>query len=136
MGYEQSLKYISLRANSTALSTAQYKAVKASSSEGYFAAGTTNATNVVTPIVGILQDAPTVAGEACSIAIFNGGVSKAVCGSTALIPGSRAVIGAAGVIASTSDAVARDIIVGPWLSAGGSSGSIGSLQMNILGITT
>lgn len=136
MGYEQSLSYITLRVPSTALSGYQYRAVIASSSEGYFAAGTTNATNVVTPVVGILQDAPTVAGEACAIAQFNGGVSKMICGSTKLGPKKRFILGALGKAQSTASAVARDVILGPWLSAAGSTDSIGSAVLNVIGITT
>ncbi len=138
MAYEENLKCITLRAPSTAYSTYQYRMVKADSTEGYWAVGSTkSAASFTKGPVGVLQDAPTVAGEACAIAVMGSGcVSKLVCGSTKLSPGKYFIMGALGKAQSTASQVAQEIIMGPWLSAAGSTDSIGSAVLSIVGICT
>lgn len=133
MAYEESQTCISLRAPSTALSTRQYHMVIASSSEGYFAAGSSVAGSDYKAI-GVLQDAPTVAGEACSICIS--GITKIVIGTTALSPGDMYVSGANGVAESTGSAGAKQVIYGPWLSGGATSSGYGTAVFDVVGITT
>lgn len=131
MAYEHTLTCITLRTPSTAYSTYQYRGVMASSSENYFKIGTTGANSVM---IGILQDAPTVSGESCNIAIS--GISKAVAGSTALKPGDRYVYGTNGVIASSSEAVAKAVLYGPVITGNASTGNYISVMINRVGITT
>jgi len=136
MAYEEKLSCISLRAPSTALSGYQFRLVKAGTTEGTFIAGSTKAAGTRVSAVGVLQDAPTVSGEACAIATFNGGISKIVCGSTKLSASKNFIMGVLGKAQSTASAVAQDYIYGPWLAAAGSTDSVGQGCMNILGITT
>lgn len=133
MAYEQSLHYIELDCPSTAYSARQYRMVRADSTEGYFEQATT-AAGVANTAIGVLQGAPTVAGEACQIGY--GGITKILCGSTSLIPGDAFITASSGAAGSTSGAVAKQVLYGPWLSAAAAAGSIGTAMFNIIGITT
>lgn len=134
MAYEQNLQYITLNCPTTTYSTYQYHLVKADSTAGYFKIGSTKSAGTLNSAIGVLQDAPTVAGEACKIGY--GGITKLICGSTKLSPGKRFIMGPLGRATSTASAVAQEIIYGPWLSAAGSTDSIGSAIFQIVGITT
>lgn len=131
MAYENTLTCITLKTPSTAYSTYQYRGVMASSSEGFFKIGSSGANTVM---LGILQDAPTVTGESCSIAIS--GISKAVTGSTALKPGDRYVYGTNGVLSSSSEAVAKSVLYGPVIQGGAAANGIISVLVSRVGITT
>ena len=132
MAWEDKGKTISLRAPSTALSTYQYRVVVASSSEGYFAAGSSGAN---LPIVGVLQSSPTVAGEACEIVIS--GVSKLRTATTALRPGNWFMSGVNGLASSSGSAIAKTLLMGPVLGAAVSSSSgITTAIVDRVGITT
>lgn len=137
MAYEEILRTISLRAPSTAFT--QYCMVKASSSGGYFIAGSTKPTGekISKSALGVLQEAPSVSGDAYAIAPFgSGGISKLVCGSTKLSPGKNFIMGTVGTAQSTGSIVAQDTVYGPWLSAAASTDTIGSAVLSIVGITT
>ncbi len=136
MAYEQTQKYIELEPATTALSTYQYRMVKAGTTAGTFISGSTRVAGTITVSIGVLQGAPTVAGEACQIATFNGGIGKLVCASTKLTPGTNYIMGALGKARSTASAVAKDVIYGPWLSANPSTDGIGTAMYQIIGIST
>jgi len=139
MAFEEILKTITLSAPSTAFSDKQYHMVKASSSEGLFAAGSTKPTGekVSKGAIGVLQTAPARTGEAAQIAPFgSGGISKIVRDSTDLVPGKYFLMGEDGRAASTDDVVAQDFIYGPWMSVGASTDSIGSGMLTVVGITS
>lgn len=134
MAYDENLRCISLNAATTTFASRQYHLVKAGTTAGTFVIGTTIAAGALNTVIGVLQDAPTAAGEACSIAFS--GVSKVICGSTKLSPGDFYICGTSGRAASTASATARDTIYGPWLSAAAAAGSIGSAFVDRVGITT
>ncbi len=134
MAYEEALRTISLNAPSTALSARQYHLVKAGTTAGTFVIGTTIAAGALNTCIGVLQDAPTVSGEACNIAFS--GISKIICGSTKLSPGKFFICGTSGRAASTASATARDTIYGPWLAPAAAAGSIGYGFADRVGITT
>jgi len=133
MSIEELKRSITLNAPSTAFSVSQYRMVQQSSSENVFVAGTSVGADTIN--VGVLQDAPTIAGEASEIATF-GSVTKMVVGSTALIPGVNYVSGALGKAITTGTVGAGQVIYGPWMSAGQSTDSIGFAMFNIVGMTT
>lgn len=136
MAYEENIHTISLKAPSTAFSTKQYYAVMASSSEGYLKLATSNSTALPKAITGVLQDAPTVAGEACKIATY-GSITKIRSGSTQLKPGDSYRITNAGIARlASSGATAREVFYGPWLSPAASTAAIGTAMINVIGITT
>lgn len=117
-----------LRVASTAFSLKQYHFMVASSSDGIVVTPSDSAPSMT----GIMQNAPTVAGE--SVNLMTNGVSKARY-DTALTAGDNYIIGASGRAASTAGAAAGALIMGKVLLTGASS-SIGSVQVERLGITT
>lgn len=136
MAYEEVIRTITLKAPSTAFSAKQYYAVSPSTDAGEFRLPTTNSTGAKKPIIGVLQDAPTVSGEACSIATY-GSITKIVRGSTQLKAGDAYRITSAGIARlASSGATQREILYGPWLSAAGSTAAIGTAMLNVIGITT
>lgn len=136
MATDEIVRPLSARAPSTAFSLSQYRLVVASSSEGYFAAGSTKSAGTIQPVLGVLYDAPTVTGEASKIAGI-GSIAKIKSDSTALTPGSFFVMGGSGFASSTSNAVAQDLVFGPVLGAAVSSSSgVQTVMLNIVGLTT
>lgn len=121
MAVSENLRTITLEAPSTAFSTRQYHMVIQSSSENVFAVGSTVANKTA---VGVLQGAPTVSGEAVSIAIA-GSVTKMRIGSTTLAPGKNFKMGPLGVAVTTANATAGDIVYGPWMSPAATTVSVG-----------
>ena len=117
-----------LRVASTAFSTKQYHFMVASSSEGIAITPSDSAPSMT----GIMQTAPTVAGEA--VTLMTDGVSKCRY-DTALAVGDNYIIGASGRAASTAGAAAGALIMGKVLLTGASS-AIGTVQVERLGITT
>jgi hypothetical protein len=133
MAYENKNFTINLNAPSTAYSTYQYRMVSAGTTAGTFIIGTTKAAGVLKRMM-VLQDAPTVAGEACELLVD--GITKIVVGSTKLSPGRNYICGALGIAKSSSAAVAQTVVYGPWLSAAQTTGSIGTALHCVIGITT
>lgn len=118
-----------LKAPTTAFSTFQYTAVTANSSEGFITTPSDSA-----GMIGILQDAPTVAGEAVNIMVS--GASKAKFNAS-IAPGSNFIVGTSGRIHSTGSAAAGARLYGPVLvNPGTTSGEIGTVMLNPLGIST
>lgn len=126
MAYDIQGESITLKAPSTAFSTYQYRFVVASSSEGFFKAGSSVAQNYPT---GILQDAPTVTGQPCRIQVT--GVSKYRSSTAGTInPGAHVISGLLGGVISTG-AVGNDALVyGPTLTATAGSSHIGTVVLN------
>ncbi len=134
--YEERINPITLRTPSTAFSASQYYVVMASSSEGYFRLPTTNSTGAKRAIAGVLQDAPTISGEACQIATY-GSITKVIVGSSQLKAGDSYRVTSAGIVRlASSGASQREILYGPYLSAAQSTGSYGVAMINVVGITT
>jgi hypothetical protein len=107
----------------------QFYAVIASSSEGFFALGSSNKT-----ALGILQNKPKVneAGEIWP----PGCVSKIVSGSTALQAGKNFILGGSGIADTTGNAGAGAVIYGPVLEDTASANDIITVAFYSVGITT
>ncbi len=132
MSYEIPGLSVSLRAPTTAFSARQYYGVNASSSAGYFKTGVGNKASSGGPIMGILQDAPTVAGEPCNVMV--NGVSKAYCISN--VPtGDFFIFSTSGAIRSSTAAAAQSVLYGPVL-IGATSGGYATVVVQPIGITT
>ena len=131
MAVNENLRSISLNAPSTVFSTYQYRMVVHSSSDGIFAVGSTATAKVA---IGVLQDAPTVTGEAAQIAI-NGSVTKIQYGA-AMDAGDNFAMGALGRAVTTAGATAGDFIYGPVLTTVATSDTIGTVMFNVVGKTT
>ena len=82
-------------------------------------------------MVGILQSAPTIAGE--SVDIMVDGISKAVF-NVSMSAGANFMVGASGKIHSTGAAATGNIIYGPVIDGVSSSGEIGSVLLKTVGI--
>ena len=117
-----------LKAPTTAFSTFQYHAVTANSSEGF----------ITTPsdsggMIGLMQDAPTVTGEAVNIMVT--GASKARFNAS-IAPGSNYIVGTDGRIHSTGSASVGGSVYGPVLVNPGASSGIGTVVLNLVKTTT
>lgn len=130
MAFEIPGQSITLKAPSTAFSLSQYRFVVASSSEGFFEAGSSVA--FVYP-VGILQNSPTVAGEACQIMV--NGVSKFKTNAS-LNPGVHIISGANGIAISTGTMARGDAVYGPVLTATAGSSNLGTVVLDKFVYTT
>ncbi len=118
-----------LKAPSTAFSGKQYHAVTANSCEGFIATPSDSAA-----MIGIMQDAPTVTGEAVNIMVD--GVSKAAFNAS-IAAGSNFIVGTDGKIHSTGSAAAGGVIYGPVLvNPGTTAGDIGTVVLKSVGVTT
>jgi len=116
-----------LKVASTAFSAKQFHCMVASSSDGIAVSPSDGAS-----MTGIMQNAPTVAGEGINLMVD--GVSKARY-DTALTAGDNWIVGASGRPASTAGAAAGAAVYGPVLLTGASS-SIGTVSLKSVGITT
>jgi len=124
MAYEIPGNSITLKAPTTGFSLSQYRFVVASSSDGFFKAGSSVSTNRP---VGILQNAPSVAGEACQVMVT--GVSKFKTDST-IAAGANVVSGDSGVAVSTGSVTRNTVMYGPVLTATAGSSNLGTIVLD------
>ena len=118
-----------LKVPSTAFSTKQYHAVTAQSCEGFISTPSDSAA-----MLGVMQDAPTVAGEAVNIMYM--GASK-MAFNASIAPGSNWIVGTDGKAHSTGGAATNVNIYGPVLiNPGTTEGDIGTVMLTPRGITT
>ena len=114
-----------LKAPTTAFSTFQYTAVTANSSEGFITTPSDSA-----GMIGVLQDAPTVAGEAVNIMVD--GATK-VKFNASIAPGSNYIVGTNGKIHSTGSAAGGGSVYGPVLTnPGTTTGEIGTVLLKFV----
>ena len=117
-----------LKIPSTAFSTKQHTVVVAQSCQGFVAAPSCSAS-----MLGVMQDAPTVAGEAVNV--MTEGVTK-VKFQVSIAAGLNYIVGTSGMIASTGSAAAGASVYGPVLFNPGTTGAIGSVLLKSVGVTT
>jgi len=118
-----------LKVPSTAFSTKQYTAVTAQSCEGFITTPSDSGA-----ILGVMQDAPTVTGEAVNI--MYAGASKMQFNAS-IAAGANWIVGTDGKAHSTGSAATGSAVYGPVLeNPGTTAGDIGTVMLNSVGPTT
>jgi len=118
-----------LKVPSTAFSGKQYTCVTAQSCEGFITTPSDSGA-----ILGVMQDAPTVTGEAVNI--MYAGATK-VAFNASIAAGANFIVGTSGRIHSTGSAGTGAAVYGPVLiNPGTTAGDIGTVMLNSVGPTT